>query len=165
MIGKQIHKPVQSWSEYTETALWCNANQAMIENRGDCYEVVALPKATLDDVRNAKLSETNGVCSAILTNALKNYPDVEVMTFERQPAEARAYRLDPASGISLLASLAGARGMELSSLAAKVRDRHQACSILSGAVIGQRQALVDRLETCRTVDEVNALPVNIGMPS
>ena len=55
--------------------------------------------------------------------------------------------------------------MELSSLAAKVRDRHQACSILSGAVIGQRQALVDRLETCRTVDEVNALPVNIGMPS
>ena len=83
MIGTRIRKPVKNTGKYTETAIWCNANQAMIENRGDCYEVVALPKATLDDVRNAKLSETNGVCSAILTNALKNYPDVEVMTFER----------------------------------------------------------------------------------
>ena len=57
MIGKQIQKPVQNWSEYTETALWCNANKAMIEDKGEYYEVVALPEQTLEEAKVAKLTE------------------------------------------------------------------------------------------------------------
>lgn len=57
MIGKQIQKPVQNWSEYTETALWCNANKAMICDKGEYYEVVALPEQTLEEAKVAKLTE------------------------------------------------------------------------------------------------------------
>ena len=44
MIGTQIQKPVTDWSNYTTVALWCNAHKAMIEDKGDWYEVVALPE-------------------------------------------------------------------------------------------------------------------------
>ena len=60
MIGKKIQKPVVDTAGYTATALWCNANKAMIEDKGDCYEVVALPEQTLEEVRATKLAELNG---------------------------------------------------------------------------------------------------------
>ena len=59
MIGKQIQKPVQNWSEYREAALWCNANKAMICDAGEWYEVVALPEQTLEEVKAAKRVELN----------------------------------------------------------------------------------------------------------
>lgn len=59
MIGKQIQQPVQSWNEYTKTLLWCNDNKAMIEDKCDWYEVVALPEETLDEAGAAKLAELN----------------------------------------------------------------------------------------------------------
>lgn len=57
MIGKKIQKPVVDMADYTKTALWCNANKAMIEDKGDWYEVVALPEQTLEEVRAAKRAE------------------------------------------------------------------------------------------------------------
>jgi len=60
MIGKQIFKPVTSWAEYTKTAIWCNANRAAIEDKGEYYEIVAIPESpepTLDELKKARLSE------------------------------------------------------------------------------------------------------------
>lgn len=44
MIGTKIYKPVKDWNEYTNCALWCNENNATIEDKGDFYEVVNIPK-------------------------------------------------------------------------------------------------------------------------
>ena len=38
MIGKKIYKT--DMSKYTEYAIWCNANNAHIEDKGEYYEVV-----------------------------------------------------------------------------------------------------------------------------
>ena len=59
MIRKQIQKPVKDWSEYTEVAIWCNDNKAIIEDKVKYYEVVALPEKTLEEVKAVKLSELN----------------------------------------------------------------------------------------------------------
>ena len=165
VIRKQIQKPVKDWSEYTEVAIWCNDNKAIIEDKGEWYEVVALPEQTLEEAKSAKLAEINGACDSILKTAVKTYPDTEVMTFDQQVREAQSYMADPASPVSLLASLASARGIELADLAARVMAKHQVFSALSGAVIGQRQALEDQLDACTSLEEVNALAVNIVMPS
>ncbi len=165
MIGTKIVKPVENYEKYTEAALWCNANKAMIEDKGEWYEVVALPEQTLEEAKAAKLAEINGTCDSILKAAVKTYPETEVMTFDQQVTEARAYMADPSEKVSLLASLASARGIELADLVTRVLAKQKAYSVLSGAVIGQRQALVDQLDTCTTVDEVNAMTVNIVMPS
>ena len=165
MIGTRIVKPVDNYEKYTEAALWCNANKAMIEDKGDWYEVVALPEQSLTEAKAAKLAEINGTCDRILKEAVKTYPDTEVMTFDQQVKEAEAYEADPDASVALLASLASARGIELPELVARVMAKHEAYSVLSGAVIGQRQALEDKLDACASVEEVNALAVNIAMPS
>lgn len=41
MIGKKIYKSEFDSAEYAETAIWCNKNNAHIEDKGAYYEVVA----------------------------------------------------------------------------------------------------------------------------
>lgn len=77
MIGTQFAKPLQedtiidpkdefetidnpapnTYKKYSEAALWCNQNHATIEDKGEYYEVVALPETTLDEVKGSKLAE------------------------------------------------------------------------------------------------------------
>lgn len=41
MIGKKLYKGQYTNKEYADTAIWCNANNAHIEDKGEYYEVVA----------------------------------------------------------------------------------------------------------------------------
>lgn len=40
MIGKKLYKGQYTNKEYADTAVWCNANNAHIEDKGEYYEVV-----------------------------------------------------------------------------------------------------------------------------
>lgn len=53
MLGTKIYKT--DTSNYTDCAIWCNANNATIEDKGDYYEVVAIPAPTLDELKAEKL--------------------------------------------------------------------------------------------------------------
>ena len=132
---------------------------------GRWYLTGYAPRQSFEEAKAAKLAEINSACDSILKEAVKTYPDTEVMTFDQQVKEAEAYKADPDASVALLASLASARGIELPELVARVMAKHEACSVLSGAVIGQRQALEDKLDACASVEEVNALVINIAMPS
>ena len=48
MIGKRIIKPIDA-SDYRETSIWCDGNNATIEDKGDWYEVVAIPAPTPEE--------------------------------------------------------------------------------------------------------------------
>ena len=168
MIGQKINKPVQDWQTYTRAALWCNANSAVIEDRGEYYEIVALPQTqepTLEEVKAKKLAEINAACDRILSDAASTYPETEILTFDQQTAEAKAYQ---ASGKTedapLLSALAQGRGMTLDELAKRVIAKHTAFTALSGYVIGQRQALEDRLNACTTGEAIRSLAVEIAVP-
>ena len=41
MIGKKLYKGQYTNKEYADTAVWCNTNNAHIEDKGAYYEVVA----------------------------------------------------------------------------------------------------------------------------
>lgn len=69
MIGKQITKPVSDWNEYTQTAIWCNANKAVIEDKGKYYEVVAIQKPTLDERKENRLAELETIFSTVSKEA------------------------------------------------------------------------------------------------
>lgn len=66
MLGTKFEKPLpdEKLSAYAEAAAWCNANGATIEDKGDYYEVVALPEPTVDEVREQKLSQLNSIFDA-----------------------------------------------------------------------------------------------------
>ncbi len=55
MIGTKIYK--NDMNNYTESAIWCNANNATIEDKGDYYEVVTLSLPTLEEIKAAKIAE------------------------------------------------------------------------------------------------------------
>lgn len=43
MLGAKLYKGQYANKEYADLAVWCNANNATIEDKGDYYEVVAIP--------------------------------------------------------------------------------------------------------------------------
>lgn len=153
-----------------EAAKWCNGNGAYIEeiereNGKRRFQIVAIPAPTLEEARAAKLTEINSACDAILNTAVLTYPETEVLTFDQQTSEAKAYQASGnASDAPLLSALAAGRGIRLDDLVQRVMAKHTAFSALSGYVIGQRQALEDRLDASTTVEEIEAITVEIAVP-
>ena len=122
------------------------------------------PVPTLDEVKAAKLSEINAAADRAIATLTATYPDRELATFDKQESEARAYAADPTASTPLLSALAQARGIPLDELVRRVLAKADAFAVASGSIIGQRQALEDRLDVCTTVEEVQSIAVNIVMP-
>lgn len=118
----------------------------------------------LDDLRAAKLSEINAAADRAIGTLTATYPDREISTFDKQESEARAYAADATASTPLLSALAEARGIPLSDLVERVLAKADAFAVASGSIIGQRQALEDRLDACTTREEVQGITVNISMP-
>ena len=66
MLGTTFQKPLTDYDAYSATAAWANANGAMIEDKGDYYEVVAIPAppteqkaAAIRAERNARIAEAD----------------------------------------------------------------------------------------------------------
>lgn len=55
MIGTKIYK--NDMSNYTDLANWCNENNATIEDKGEYYEVIAIPAPSLDELKQVKINE------------------------------------------------------------------------------------------------------------
>lgn len=122
------------------------------------------PVPTLDEAKAAKLSEINAECQHMLESLTPTYPERELTTFDKQESEARAYTADSTASTPLLSALAQARGVPLDELARRVLVKADAFAVASGSIIGQRQALEDRLDACTTLEEVQGITVNIFMP-
>lgn len=118
----------------------------------------------LAEAKSTKLSEINTVTDATIAVLTETYPDREIATFDKQESEARAYVADPMSSTPFLSALAAARGIELADLVQRVITKADAFTSASGYIIGQRQALEDRLDAAQTVDDVRAVVVSIIMP-
>lgn len=143
----------------------CDEDQIEQGYDGGWYEKGFAPKKPLDDLKAAKLAEINAACDTILNAAISTYPETEVLTFDQQTSEARAYLASQnPSDAPLLTALAAGRGITLDDLVQRVIAKHDAFSLLSGYVIGQRQALEDKLDLCQTVEDVESVSVNISLP-
>lgn len=121
------------------------------------------PVPTFKETKAAKLSEINKAADKIMAALISTYPDREISTFDKQESEARAYAADPTASTPLLSALAQARGISLPDLVERVLAKADAFAVASGSIIGQRQALEDRLDACTTLEDVQGITVNISM--
>lgn len=48
-IGYKLYKKDKTIENYRDMALWCNSNNALIEDKGDYYETVEIPAPTLKE--------------------------------------------------------------------------------------------------------------------
>ena len=118
----------------------------------------------LADAKSTKLSEINAAADRTIATLTATYPDREISTFDKQESEARDWTADNTAPTPLLSALAQARGIPLSDLVGRVLAKADDFAVASGSIIGQRQALEDRLDACTTVEEVQGITVNISMP-
>lgn len=95
MIGTKFEKPLQvntltsyegmkeivednpapnTYAKYAEAAAWCNANNAMIEDKGDYYEVVAVPVPTTEELAAQVRSQRDALIAATDYLMATDYP-------------------------------------------------------------------------------------------
>ena len=119
---------------------------------------------SLASTKARKLAEINAACDAALAALTAGYPSSELLTFDKQEAEARALLADPEAATPFLTPLAAARGLETEELARKVIAKADAFTTASGHVIGLRQKDEDRLKAAQSVEDVAAIVPEYRLP-
>lgn len=112
-----------------------------------------------------KLAEINTAFDALASALTATYPERELLTFDQQVSEATAYLADPTAACPMLAPLAQARGIVLDDLCTRVLAKHAAFSAATGVLMGQRQALEDRVDAADSPAQVQGILVDIALPA
>ena len=141
-------------------ALW----QAEKARREKAAAEAAEKYNSLANTKARKIAEINADCDAALAALTASYPSSELLTFDKQEAEARALLADPGAATPFLTPLAAARGMTVEELAQKVIAKADAFTAASGYVIGLRQKDEDRLKAAQTVEDVAAIVPDYRLP-
>ena len=64
MINEKIYKPIDTQAQcdqYSALAKWCNENNAHLEDKGEYYEVIAIPAPSLGELKQAKINEFKNI--------------------------------------------------------------------------------------------------------
>lgn len=112
------------------------------------------PLETLEDWKKEKLKEINDLCQKNIDILTADYPEAELLTFDKQESEARAWLKDKTLETPFLSALAVSRGLSLDELAKKVVEKADAFTLASGVLIGQRQKYEDELKKAETIQDV-----------
>jgi len=119
----------------------------------------------LDALKAAKVEEAKIACDAVLAPLGAEYGRWETATWDQQVSEATELMSNPAASVPLLAAMASARDMDVAELAQRILVNREAWSAISGAVIGQRQAIYDRVKAAGKAADVRAITVAISLPT
>lgn len=139
----------------------CSPRQAVYLGE---VEYPAGEAAKLANAKAAKLTEINTACDLAARAYLSPYPEVEISTWPQQSAEAAAYSADPGAATPLLSEIATARGLTMDDLAARVLAKETLFKTTAGALLGQRQALEDQIDSAVDPEEVSAIAFGAFAP-
>ena len=152
-------------SEYPpEAAAWCNSNNAYIERNAAGYEIKAVPDPTIDELRAAKLDEINSTYNTATSSLVSTYPNTELLTFDKQEQEARAWDADNTAETPLVDMLALGRQMDKAELVRRILLKADAFALATGYLTGQRQRYEDLLDAATTAEEIAAIVPEYKLP-
>lgn len=158
MLGTKIYK--NDMSNYTDCAIWCNANNATIEDKGNYYEVVTLPLPTLEEIKVAKIAELK---------AQRDTAEVEPIIYQGYSFDYDDKARDRINAAIIALELQGANAsiawttadnQDVSVTAADLRAIVAAVAVRSNALhIAYRKAKA-QVEAAGSADEVRAVTMN-----
>lgn len=115
----------------------------------------------LTEIKAIKLIEINKAYeNAILKVQTEYIPQTEMLSFETQERESIAYKNSNYQDTSLcpfMQTIATARGIDLRTLCDKAIEKATLYRQASGALIGKRQGLQDRVEMVQSLEELNLI--------
>lgn len=114
----------------------------------------------------AKLEAINQASQSFVEQAaeLNKYPLFERDTWPIQKMEAEAWERDSKAETPCLQKIAVERGLDLDKLRAGALRKSKFYTDISFAMVGQRQALVDRLTKAKTLKAVEDIEVLFNVP-
>ena len=115
----------------------------------------------LTELKAIKLIEINNAYeTAILSVQREHIPQTEMLSFEIQERESKAYKDSGYTDTSLcpfMQSIATARGVDLKALCDKAIEKAALYRQASGMLIGKRQGLQDRIEQIQTKEDLEGI--------
>lgn len=157
MLGKIFYKNNFSDTEYAVAAEWCNANNAMIVDNDDYYEVVAIPAPALDELKAAKIAELKAQRDTAEVQPIEyNGMEYDYDTNARERINAAIIALDVAgNNVSIEWTLANNTTAMVT--ADDLRKVVAAVAMRSNSLhIAYRQAK-EKVEAAQTVEELQAI--------
>lgn len=82
MIGTKFYKPLTDYNEYTKCAEWANNNGALIEDKGEYYECVAIPVPSLKELKAQKLVAVDQWTAAKITGGFTSNASGELVRYD-----------------------------------------------------------------------------------
>lgn len=115
----------------------------------------------LTEMKAIKLIEINKAYeNAILKVQTEYIPQSEMLSFETQERESLAYKNSNYQDTSLcpfMQAISTSRGMDLRTLCDKAIEKATLYRQASGALIGKRQCLQDRIELVQSLEDLNLI--------
>ena len=115
----------------------------------------------LTELKAIKLIEINNAYeTAVLAVQKEHIPQTEMLSFETQERESKAYKDSGYTDTSLcpfMQSIANARNKDLKTLCDKALEKATLYRQVSGMLIGKRQGLQDRIEQVQTKEDLESI--------
>ena len=159
MLDTKIYK--NDMSNYTECAIWCNQNKATIEDKGDYYEVVALPLPTLEEIKQHKIAALK---------AERDSKEVEPITYQGYSFDYDDKARDRINAAIIALELQGANAdiawttadnQDVSVTAADLRAIVAAVAVHSNALHTAYRAAKEQVEAAQNKEEVETIILNV----
>lgn len=151
---EEIQAGTQAVKEY------CLANNEL-ELLKQYLPLVLSDAELLTELKALKLIEINKAYeNAILKVQTEYIPQTEMLSFETQERESLAYKNSNYQDTSLcpfMQVISTARGMDLRTLCDKAIEKATLYRQASGALIGKRQGLQDRIELVQSLEDLNLI--------
>lgn len=122
------------------------------------------PGKDVDTLRADKLAEINGKYNAATSALVSTYPSTELLTFDKQEQEARAYTAAPEAETPLVNALAAGRLMDKDELVRRIIAKADAFALAVGYYTGQRQHYEDQLAEAVTAADISAIVPVYALP-
>ena len=97
-----------------------------------------------------------------LTNLAAPYSSAERETWATQRSQAEEWQMDPQCSCTMLRQMAATRGISPDSLVAKIMENVTLFESASGAILGEQQKLLDRIQTEQDFEQL--LSIKWGTP-
>lgn len=118
----------------------------------------------MDAARDAKLKEINTSYNAATSSLVATYPETELLTFDKQEAEARAWNIDNSVKTPLVDMLALGRQIDKAELVKRIIAKADAFALATGYLTGQRQRYEDLLDAAISAEEIEAIVPQYVLP-
>ena len=112
---------------------------------------------SIKELKKNKLKKINSAYNVAISSLVFTYPSTELLTFDKQEQEARAWLKDNNVETPLIDALAEGRQIDKADLVNRIINKSDLFAIQTGYLTGQRQYYEDQLELATTKEEIEAI--------